>query len=204
MLDAGLTTVLYLKSRILPEAGRARGDWDEALAKLGLSVAERLQQHCNRDFARQAGVVELYQARTLSTVVRRYPVESIGSISLRDANGSERDCPTNYQLHATAGLIDWIVPPGARTQRLRITYTGGYWLDPWDETPMPSGATALPDDVLEAFVIQCQHLAEARGLFEAISLRRPRDGAEAPRTETAGLLDDVTDVLRPYRRFAGE
>jgi hypothetical protein len=88
--------------------------------------------------------------------------------------------------------------PGDGTEAVVVDYDGGYWLD--DGDPMPAGATPLPDDLLEALVMQCQAWAEARNLFGTISLDKERKG----QPNALQLMKDVEAILEPYRRYGGE
>lgn len=199
MLDAGLATIDYLKSRLLPEAARGDMDYDAALSKLGLAIAGRMEGHCARKFDRLAGAVDEFSARNLSIVLKRYPFETITSLHLRDPDGTLTAVDPDYSHDAACGLVNFLSAPGSMHERLRITYTGGYWLD--DYSTMPEAATPLPEELLEIWVSEVQAHAEARGIFGAIGLR---SGAGDKGKLIAGLSEDAMDGLRPFRRFAGE
>lgn len=204
MLSAGFATVTYLRSRLMPEEAGGETEWDAAVAALGKGVARKFDRHCNRTFERDAAAVDVFTARASAWVLRRFPVEALASVELRDPDGTLHAAETDdWQLDSGAGLLESPALAGTPMQQIRISYTGGYWLDPRDGTAMPEGATELPDDVLEAWVLQCQHEAESRGLFHAVSFRSQKDQG-APKTSAAGLLEAVTESLRTYRRFGGE
>ncbi len=200
MLDAGLCTLNYLKSRILPEAARIDTEYDAALSKLGLAIAGRMQGHCARKFDRQTAAVDEFYAHTLAVCLRRQPVETITSIEIRVFTGALEVFDGGYQLDASAGILDFGGFPGGCTDRIVITYTGGYWLD--DGSTLPTGATALPDDLLEIFLAEVQLHAQTRNLFASIGLSSSSDKDKARIMN--GLSEDAIDGLRPYRRFAGE
>ena len=200
MLNAGLSTLVYLKSRLLPEASREETTWDEALGKLGLAIARRMEGHCARAFDRALNVEDEFSAWTLAVTLRRYPVESVSGISLRSFTSAAEAAEISYTLSKSSGLIEFPQVAGTRDERILISYTGGYWLD--DGAAMPSGATPLPEDLLEIWLTEIQATAEARGIFEAIGLRSQKDSTKAPKTN--GLSADAVDGLRPYRRFSGE
>lgn len=204
MLAAGLSTLAHLKSRILPEAAAAIDEttYDAALTQLGLAAAARMERHCNRSFARAVAAADEFSASCQSVTLRRYPVESIASVQLKDTSLALSTCEVDYSLAAAAGVVDFPATPGTASERLVITYTGGYWLDPLTTETLPAGATALPDDLLETWLAEVQLQAEARGLFEAIGLRAPKDADKA--RKLTGLSEDAIEALRPYRRFAGE
>jgi len=196
MLNAGLSTLIYLKSRILPEASRTDTTWDAALSALGKSIARSMESYCNRELARRVGAVHVCQARTLSISLRCYPVETISEIQILGA-----DAITDYSLNKAAGLMSFRQTPASPLHEIRVTYTGGFWLDPLDDSTLPTGATALPEDILELWVSAVQAEAESRGLFEAVGLRAPKDAAKA---RPSGLSEAMEAGLRTYRRFSGE
>jgi hypothetical protein len=199
MLDAGFTPLFHLKSRILPEAGVDDTQWDAALSALGRSVARRFEAHCNRHLERHTAASEIYSARTLAVSLKAYPVITLTSVQLRAADGTLATVAATYQLDKGCGLLDFSTPPGSAAERLLLTYDGGYWLDPMDgTTTLPTGATALPEDILELWLAEVQTQAEARELFGSVALRK--EGKTPP----AGLSAATTEGLRPYRRFSGE
>lgn len=201
MLNAGLSTLDYLKSRILPEAGAEETQWDTALGKLGESVARRFELHCNRRFERVIGAADLYSARALAICLKCYPVETVSAVQLRDTDGTLTSAGSSYTLDEASGLLEFLTAPGTAAERLLITYSGGYWLDPMDgTTTLPTDATALPADLLELWIAEVQLQAEARGIFGAVALRKPDSKIKS----AEGLSADTVDGLRGYRRFSGE
>lgn len=201
MLNAGFSTLVYLKSRLLPDAGIEETQWDTALGKLGLAVAARFNAHCNRDLDRLEDTTYFASARTMSVTLRRFPVESITSVEVIATDGTTTALEeTGYTLDTASGVLEFLTPPGDRTDRLKVTYTGGFWLDPLTGATLPTGATALPDDLLEAWVSEVQIQAESRNLFGAISLRKDSTKSKP----STGLDESTVEALRPHRRFSGE
>lgn len=202
MLAAGFTDLATLKARILPAGAVDLTEWDDALQALGKGVASAMNAACNRDLHRGEDVVFECTAATLIATVRRYPVEAIASVEIRDFAGSLSDFTGGYQLAAAAGMLQFAGLPGDTTERLRITYTGGYWLD--DGETMPEAATPMPADLLEAFFMQAQTWAEARGLFGTVGLQGEVEKKPADRTAALRLAPEVLQILAPYRRFSNE
>ena len=200
MLSAGFLTIDTLKERLLPGAIAQSGEWDANLQALGRGVAMAMNRHCNRNLERLAGAVYEVGAATRLIVLSRYPVETITSVYVRDYTGSLDEHTAGYQLDEGAGLMTFVDYPGTSTDRIVVTFTGGYWLD--DGDAMPEGATAMPDDLTEAFVMQCQAWAEARGTFSSISLTTADEKKAKP--SGAELLPQVVRILASYRRFASE
>ena len=204
MLSAGFATTTYLKSRLLPSAAAGDTDWDEAVAALGKSVAAKFDRHCNRGFERITGEVDIFAARATAWTLRRFPVETVTTVRTRGTDDAYSAIAAgDWWIDKPAGLLETRSMAGTQYEKLVVTYTGGFWLDPRDGTTMPAGATALPDDLHEAWVLQCQHEAESRGLFGSVSFRAQKDAA-APKTTASGLLESTVETLRPFRRFSGE
>jgi hypothetical protein len=204
MLSAGFATVTYLKSRLMPDAAADETEWDMTIAALGKSVAGKFDRFCNRTFARTEGKQDTFTARGSAWVLSCYPVEAIDSVILKDRDGSTSEIDAGeWSVDETCGLLETNSIAGARTQKVVVTYDGGYWLDPRDGSAMPAESNALPADVLEAWVLQCQHEAENRGVFHAVSMRSQSEG-ETPKTADLTLLAAVKETLNPFRRFAGE
>jgi len=200
MLDAGFATLRNLKNRLLPDAQQQDFQWDAALCRLGLGVAARMNAYCNRVFQRVEGQTDEFNAAGYSVVLRAFPVEVINSVEIRTFTGALDDYTGGYQLDQRAGLMNFHRSPGNGTERIVIDYDGGFWLD--HGGAMPAGATALPDDVLEAYILQCQAWAEARRIFGEVALQSLNAKGERPSSLT--LASDVTAILEPYRRFSNE
>jgi hypothetical protein len=198
MLEAGFGTLDYLKTRILPVGADENTDWDGALTKLGLGVAGRFNAFCNRVLQRVVDQVDEFNASTTAIVLRAYPVEEIETTQIRSFTGALDEFSGGYQLDQRAGMMLFRSAPGDGTERIVVTYTGGFWLNDGDE--MPEGSTPLPDEILEAWVMQCQAWAEARNLFGTISLDKERKAQPS----ALQLMKDVEAILEPYRRFGGE
>jgi hypothetical protein len=173
-------------------------DWDDALAKLGLGAAGRFNSYCNRVFQRVEGQVDEFNAATTAVILRAYPVEVINSVQVRVFTGSLDTFTAGQQLDKKAGLVQFRTPPGDGTERVVIDYDGGFWLD--DGDAMPADATPLPEEILEAWVMQCQAWAEARNIFGTVSLDKERKTS----TSAVQIMEEVKEILNPYRRYAGE
>ncbi len=197
MLDAGFGPLSTLKARLLPMAAAGELDWDEKLKGLGLAVARRFNRHCAREFQRAVDIEDVFDAAARAWVLTRYPVEEVTCVEVQDLHG--RKLVEGWDVDTRAGLLETPSLAGPRGTKLVVTFTGGYWLDPGDGSGMPEGAEELPEDILDAWVLQCQVSAEARGLFAEAAIR-PSASEEKP---TAGirLADEVVETLRPYRRF---
>jgi hypothetical protein len=170
------------------------------LCKLGLAVARRFESFCNRRMERVEDAAEFYSAQSLAFCLKCYPVEAVTTVQLRDTDGTLSTVTADYHLHKSSGVIEFRSSPGQSSQAILITYAGGYWLD--DGGTIPTDATPLPDDLLEAWVMQCQAWAEARQIFGSVSLTGMEPKKNAP--DPVKLADVVAEILTPYRRFSGE
>lgn len=198
MLSAGYAPTSWLKQRLMPEASQEETEWDDKIVSIGLAVAARFEGWCNRSFDREVGAVDTFNACARTWTLRRYPVESISTIELVDPDGDSSELDLgDFRLMEKAGVVNLSHDAGHTMQRVRITYTGGFWLDPGDGTAQPAGTTAMPAELLDAWVAQVQHACAARGIFSDVAMGPPAVGSGL------GLLDEVKETLLPLRRFAG-
>jgi hypothetical protein len=194
MHSAGFAPLIYLKSRLIPVAALDIEDWDDAMKAVGMGVSAKFDAHCNRTFAFANVPGDEFAGDSIAVTVRRYPVIAISAIEL-----DEVEISPDYRLAKNSGLVEFLGSAGTHHQTLTINYEGGYWLDPQDGTPVPTGKTALPADVLESYVAQCQAEIEGRGIFHALGLRK----ADSTPQPVTGLIDSVKEALNHYRRFSG-
>ena len=94
-----------------------------------------------------------------------------------------------------SGILEFGYQLGSYKDRVKVTYTGGYWLD--DGGSMPAGAKALPHDLKRAFIMQCQHEAEMTGLLRTAGLRQSKEKDEAV---SKAMPDSVELILKRYMR----
>jgi hypothetical protein len=202
MLAAGFLTLTALKSQVLPAAMQSDTDYDAQLATIGKSVAARMNRYTSRSLERAVGEVENFDAMASAWVLSRYPVEVITSLTVQDTDGSTSALTAgDWRLSKKSGLIQLMRSAGWRLQAVVVTYTGGYWLD--DSGSQPSGSTAMPDDILQAFVMQVQAVCEHREIFRTVALRKEDRSRFEAKTEEHKLIPEVVETLLPYRRFAG-
>lgn len=195
MLSAGFLSLADLKDALLPAKQPDRDDYDDKLVKLGLGVARSFEQHCNRKFVRAEGTVYETDAARSSVTLEALPVEAITSVELLCYGESTAITTDVAALLKSPGIVRFGSVLGSHLDTVRVTYTGGYWLD--DGNAMPAGATPLPEDLLEAYIEQCQAEAEARDLFRNVGMQKPGENAKP------GMLPRVKEVLKQYVRFNG-
>lgn len=176
-MNAGFANLATLKAFVLPEALAAETTWDTRLASIGKGVAATIEGSCNRLLLRTVGDIFICPADRSFVVLPRFPVESIATIEAQyDQTSGYTTLAANtlLNLDKASGVARFGATLGSQDSLLRITYTGGYWwdiLEPTDggyPTTQPSGSTALPNDLLEAWLLQCQkHFERSRGLSTA-------------------------------------
>lgn len=197
MLNAGYSTLDYLKRQIFPDVMEDDVEWDEDLKRIGNAVAVQFDRFCNRGFARKVAAVHDEKANHTSIVLHRYPVEVVTSVEVTYASGC---CDFTAAIASTgkkSGVVEFDRLLGSYRDRLTVIYTGGYWLD--DGSEMPAEATALPADVLNAFVLQVQAVVKATDVLRNVSVKAEDDTMEIAALR---MLQVVEQVLNPYRRYS--
>src|SRR5690606_20075579 len=131
----------------------------------------------------------------------RYPLEAITTLELREGFGQDWTALDAGQylgsVSEKAGLLFFHSQPGGFHSQLRITFTGGYWFDTIGGQSQPSGSAALPADLLEAWLQQC----------DAVWQSLDHTGARQIKPELAAairaldLIPSVAATLRSYRRL---
>jgi len=161
-MNLGLGNLIELKRYLLVTPGLVAGtDFDAAITAIGKGVAKLFDKSCVRSFERVVGAVDQCSADRRIWIVRKYPLESIASVEQRDsmAGGWQALTVNDVILNRDdgIGLLKFGAMQGTHLSQLRITYTGGYWFDTSEDGSgvVPVGATQLPDDVKEAWFLQC-------------------------------------------------
>lgn len=193
-----------LKSHLLAPAAAARTDFDTALGLIGLGVAIKFENFCNRKFAYTEDAEITLPANQLVFSVPRFPI--IGSVAavLQPSGGGSTTTITGdiSQTDLAAGLVHFESMPGTVHDRVILTYTGGFWIPTGAEgDDQPANSSELPDDLKLAYVEQCRAVAQAQGLFSTAAM--PGDTASDNRviSREIKLLPDVVEILMQYRRM---
>lgn len=198
-LNAGFASRSVLLAALLAEELRADATWAPPILQVGLGVAAAFQRHCNRRFERVVGAVDEYRDAIYHCVLERYPVESVAKIETQARHGAEwieQDLAIQ-DIDPAAGVL-YLSSSLDSSGRIRVTYTGGYWWDITDAATgtLPAGATALPADLLHAWLQQCR----------AVWARVPKLGVPVATltkdlTAFQPLEPDVAATLATYRRY---
>ena len=193
-----------LKNYVLQTAQVAGVDFDAVLATIGRGVAASIQRHCNRKFQRVEDDTFTQFADRPFAVLVRYPVEAVTKLELRSPGGDwVEQTGVTMQVNEETGIVTFGGAPGAREDMLRVTFTGGYFvetLEPDDEgypTEQPDGSTAMPDDLRLAWLMQCQQVFVTGDKMNVGALKGDKAVIE-PATFTPAVLD----ILRGHIRYA--
>jgi len=204
-MNAGFASLSVLKSHLLAVSMRANLDYDAVITAMGLGMAAAIETFCNRKLARVENDVALFPADRVSFVLPRFPVEAVSAAELKqtDAAGFEPLSLANLSTSLESGVLytNNGADVGPYSAQVRITYTGGFW---WDDTEdsigeMPDGATALLEDIRQAWLLQCQAVWGQRDKIGQNIADKP--GAESP-LQKIELLAGVKEMLRPHIRMS--
>lgn len=192
-----------LKKRILPPELAEETRYDERLEAMAGGLVRAFESFCGRRFERTAGEIEELPGGNTLYSLQRYPLESVSAVDVRIGLSGSWDSYVGDIAHLSksSGQILMDIPPGTDYDTVRITYTGGYHIDLTEtlSDPAPTGATALPLDLIDAWCLQCDHEARLRKIFGGTS---DADLAAAYTAETSLFLPRVETVLRRYQRMA--
>jgi hypothetical protein len=201
MALVGYRNLAWLKSRLLPADMGDQSDYDADLSNIGLAVAAHFDRYTGRELIRAVDARFECAGGVPSLVVSRYPIEEITSAVLISGGSQSDISDAILNTLEKAGVIDFGGTIGSVQDKLRIGITGGFWCD--DDDEQPAGSTALPDDILGAWVHQCRAVCEAENIFRAKGAERPDKKTAGPVSlETLTLLPGVKSILQLHMRFA--
>jgi hypothetical protein len=159
-MNAGFSSLSTLKIQLLAEALRAGTRYDAALLAIGQGVAVMFERYTNRQFLRTENATFTCSADRDHVFLPRSPVEDITEIALKtdETTGFEVQSSIVINREDANGYVYWGAFLGPHYGRIKFTYTGGYWWDITEENndTLPTGATALPEDLKLAWILQCR------------------------------------------------
>lgn len=198
----GYRNLQWLKDRLLPADMNMDADHEADLTAIGEAVAAQFDAYTGRTLRRTVGATHETSADQPMVVVPCYPIETATAKLITGAASTETDISTSISgIHKAAGIVRFFSSPGSEEDLVRLTITGGYWCD--DNDTQPSGSTAIPADILGAWVQQCRAVCEAENTF-----RSKGAGSADKKTSTAISLDKLTllpgvkTILQLYIRYA--
>ena len=190
-----------LKGYILPGELSTRDDWDTQITGIADGVARSFDRYCNRTFIRDTAAIDYFSADRPFVSLKNYPIESITEIAEKTSYDGTFTAVENIisSLDEEAGLAYCNSNFGTRDTRLRVTYSGGFWVDTSDAQngSLPSGATAMPEDILEAWRLQVSHELTLR---DVLGVAAATQQANSQIKEIA-LLPRVKEILGKYIRY---
>ena len=202
-MNAGLGSLMNVKTGVLPEATRARDSWDEPLLQIAQGVASLFDRYCNRTLARTVDAVYETPGGVYAISLPAYPVEGDIVVETRRAGETtwEDISESIEQVFPHSGLVEFSSIIGTRRDLLRVTYTGGFWFstaEPGDAGQvMPDGAKALPVAVQSAWHLQIQAVLERNGILKKGAVKSDEDIDKLELME----LDLVKQVKRTLDTF---
>lgn len=206
-MNAGLSSLTKLKEQLLAEALRADTAYDAVLLAIGKGVSGQMQKHCNRLFQRVANETYIVSADREFVYLPRAPIESVASIAIKTDQATGYEVQTNFIINQddSTGYLYWGADAGPHYGRVKIIYTGGWW---WDETEegndtIPATATALPDDLLLAWQLQCRLVWQAIDKL-GVDITKTGSSSQFVTGTLAGIKinEQTLEILRGYIRYA--
>lgn len=208
-MDLILGNLDSLKQFILPEATRAQDDHDVVLAALGKSVAGMFEKICNRRFARAVNAEETFTADRTMWFLARTPVEAVVSVAVKtsDSDGWAVQAGAVQVSALDRGLIDFGGELGDWRSRVRVIYTGGFFVDTLEPadvgypSAVPVGSTALPSDLRAAWLMQTQAIFEGKDHLLPKGFSPDGGNAIPLLLKDVPVLPVVTEILRGFTRY---
>jgi len=201
MASVIFTELEVLKARVLPADLSGQSTWDTQIESIAKGVAGAFDRHCNRTLVRGEDVEEIFEGDREHHCLARYPVESVSEVALKDDYDSSFVAQANVidDLDLSAGILYYYTELGLRSARVRVTYTGGYFVDTSvnQDTAQPAASEALPDVIMNAFFRQVESEMRKRDVLGTRSALR--DGAQP--IEDSELLASVKKDLEKFVRW---
>ena len=204
MILSGFRNLDVLKLRLLPSDMNESTDYDSDIHSIGLGVAALFDSFTGRELRRNTAASFECPAGAESVVLKSYPIESITSVTLWSGSSSAVYTSAVMATQKASGIVDFGGSLGTHTDRLVIVSSGGYYCDPAVNSTLPTGATALPDDLLQAWYAQCRAVCDAENIFRSKAAANSTDKDKRDpslRLDTLDLLPSVKRTLNLYRRM---
>lgn len=201
MASVTFTEIDVLKTNVLPGELSARDDWDTQITAIALGVAAAFDKHCNRTLVRDTAKIDYFTADRDHANLTCYPIESITEIAEKTSYDGSYTAVSNsiLFLDEAAGLVHFSGNFGTKSTRLRVTYSGGFWVDTSvaQDGSLPSGAAQLPSDLMGAFYQQVAHELTIRDILGVASATQQANS----QLQTLELLPRVKETLAKYIRW---
>lgn len=194
-----LTQLATLKARL----GITDTTDDVLLASLILTAGAMFERYTNRKFERTEGATFEFRADSWEIVVDRYPIEIVIAFDLKsDENRSWQPVSASVlYVIRDACVISMQSVLGSADEQGRVMFNGGYVLP---GATAESYQFALPDDLEEACLMQCQFWYQHRRQMGLSSAGGPAGSVSfEPKSVVTPLafLPTVELILQGYRRI---
>jgi hypothetical protein len=207
-VNAGLSNLRTLKQHLLPDSWQTETQLDDQLVLLGLGVANQLEEYCGRKFQRIVGDTFETGAAVALIQLPRFPLEVQPTIAIRYAAAADYSDDVSDWIDQSwaSGVVQLVGEPGTHRDRLRLTYTGGYWWDTSEDASeeAPEGSFDLPMSLQLAWLQQCKHTFAASEMMTRRALASDSEQADKAKASYAyELLPAVVAALKPFCLLAG-
>lgn len=192
-----LTQLTTVKTR-LGIAAEDTAD-DTLLTNFIKGISSRFDDECDRQFAREEGIWQEFQADETEVRVKRYPIEVIIGFDLKvnERLGWKPQSGVEHIIRNEC-VISLDSPIGTWKQQARVMYVGGYVL-PGATADTDQGQTALPDEIEQACIEQVAYLYQNRHRLGLVSVSG--EGASIQQYAVLDLLPNVKAVLKNNSRW---
>lgn len=193
----GYRNLQWLKTRLLPAEMDMEATWDADVEAIGLGVAAAFDRFTGRTLRRT--VAHRFETSADQSVVIAdcYPIETVTAHVVVAGSAS------SIQIANTltgCGIVRFYGAPGGEEDIIRLTITGGYFCED-DGVEQPAGSTALPDELLNAWVQQCRAVCEAENTFRGkAASSADKKTSSAVGIDALTLLSGVKAVLQLHTR----
>lgn len=198
------STLTVLKAFVLPKELRSRPDADELLQAIGSGLAERFDTVCNRKLLRAVDDMVTFSAEHDHYILPRYPIETVSTVETRSNYSDGWSEYTNAidQVKEASGIVSFDGVLGVPKDQIRVTWTGGYWVDLTGSDALPEGAAAMPADLMLAWKQQVKHVYDTADK-DGDSFRDAARGMGGafPSFMEIDLLPGVVATLKKYTRY---
>lgn len=214
-MNAGFSNLDTLEQHLLAPALRATTTYDRQITDLGLGMAGLIEKYCNRKFLRVVGEQEIISADRVEFCLRRTPLESLALVELKltEQDGWQQLDAPPWKILQTIDLKAGIVhfpeddDLGEYYAQVRFTYTGGFFweqAEPDDQgiypTAFPAGATAIPNDLQLAWILQCKHVWQTIDPRGVKIVSDQKEGRAVPQ-QVFGDLDLIPQVKAALEKY---
>lgn len=201
-MNCGLGNLATLRAFLVSDAEQAKTTYNAKLAIIGKGVAGLMEGYCNRKWFRTVNDTVVFSGGRPHYFVPRYPFEGTPTVDMKITTSDDWTSFTGspQMLEPSSGLVRFGFSPGQiDLALLRITYTGGYWFDTTEDSSgsLPSGATALPDDLQLAWLTIC---AEYWNKFDKLGIAITGDPDKKTKIGELNISPFAKEILRRYKR----